>query len=73
MLFNLIPLAPLDGEKIISYLLPPNMAQVFDNIRPYGPIILLVLVMSGSLIHIDVLGKIIGPPLDLLYGLLIGI
>jgi Zn-dependent protease len=73
MLFNLIPLAPLDGEKIISYLLPPNMAQVFDNIRPYGPIILLVLVMGGSLMGFDILGKIIGPPLNFLFGLLVGI
>ena len=43
-LFNLIPLAPLDGEKIATYLLPPSIGRYFDIIRPYGPMILLLLV-----------------------------
>jgi Zn-dependent protease len=72
MLFNLIPLAPLDGEKVASYILPPNMSRVFDQIRPYGPMILLVLVMAGSLMGFNLLGQIIGPPLNLLLGLLVG-
>jgi len=42
MLFNLIPLAPLDGEKILDYLLPPSMQSTFESIRPYGPMILIV-------------------------------
>ncbi len=72
MLFNLIPLAPLDGEKIASYLLPPNMSRVLDDIRPYGPVILLLLVMGGSLLGFDLIGRVIGPPLNFLFGLLVG-
>lgn len=66
MLFNLIPLAPLDGEKIASYFFPPNWSDFLDRIRPYGPMILLALVFLG------VFGRIIGPPLTLLMRLLVG-
>ncbi|MCC7129427.1 MAG: hypothetical protein B6D39_01190 [Anaerolineae bacterium UTCFX2] len=72
MLFNLIPLAPLDGDKIAEYFLPPNLARVFDNIRPYGPIILIVLVLVLPMIGFDFLGIVIGRPLQALFGLLVG-
>jgi Zn-dependent protease len=71
-LFNLIPLAPLDGEKIASYFLPPHLSKYWDAIRPYGPMILLLLVLSGSLLGFDLIGRIIGPPLTFLFGLLVG-
>jgi len=71
-LFNLIPLAPLDGEKILDYFLPPSMAKVFDNIRPYGPVILIVLVLVGPMFGLDIIGMIIMPPLRALFGLLVG-
>ena len=66
MLFNLIPIAPLDGEKIFDYFLPPSWMRVLDRIRPFGPVILLMLVFFG------LIGIIIGPPLRLLMTLLVG-
>jgi Zn-dependent protease len=66
MLFNLIPLAPLDGEKIADYFFPPSWLRVLDRIRPYGPIILLAFVFFG------VLSFIISPPLRLLMNILVG-
>jgi len=72
MLFNLIPIAPLDGEKIFDYFLPPSFARFMDSIRPYGPIILLVLVFGGQLIGINILASILGPPLNTLYNFLVG-
>ncbi len=71
-LFNLIPLAPLDGEKIIDYFLPPSLAKVFEDIRPYGPVILIVVVLLGPMFGVDIIGKIIYPPLLVLYNLLVG-
>ena len=71
-LFNLIPLAPLDGEKILDYFLPPSMAKVFEIIRPYGPVILIVLVLVGPMFGLDIIGMIIMPPLRALFGLLVG-
>ncbi len=65
MLFNLIPLAPLDGDKIAEYFFPPSWDRVLDRIRPFGPVVLLVLVFFG------VIGYIIGPPLGLLLNALL--
>ena len=49
MAFNLIPIPPLDGGRIVSGLLPYRAAAAFDRIEPYGMIILLVLMVGGGL------------------------
>ncbi len=72
MLFNLIPLAPLDGEKVAEYFSPPPLQRVFDWIRPYGPMILIGIVVLGPYLGLDVIGWILGPPLEALFGLLVG-
>jgi len=72
MLFNLIPLAPLDGEKIIEYFLPPSGADFLASIRPYGPMILLFLFIAGPYLGINILGWILGPPMQFLFNSLMG-
>lgn len=72
MLFNLIPIAPLDGEKVLYYLAPPSVARVMDTIRPYGPMLLLLVVFAGSFAGFNLLWTILGPPLQALLGLLVG-
>jgi Zn-dependent protease len=73
MLFNMLPLFPLDGEKVLDYFLPPSAARVFESIRPYSTMILLVLVfVLPRLFGIDLLGTIIVPALNNLTRLLIG-
>jgi len=73
LLFNLIPLAPLDGEKVAAYFFPPRWADFLDRIRPYGPMILMVLIFGGPLIGLNIFGWIMGPPLQALSNLLIGV
>ncbi len=72
LLFNLIPIAPLDGEKIAAYFFPPRWSRVLDTIRPYGPLLLLVVVFGGNLVGFNILGAIMGPPLNALTKLLLG-
>jgi Zn-dependent protease len=72
MLFNLIPLAPLDGEKIADYFFPPSWADFLDRIRPYGPMILLLLFVGGSSLGFNIFGLILGPPMNYIMGLLLG-
>lgn len=48
-IFNLVPIPPLDGSKILMGLLPPQGARAFARIEPFGFIILLLLFYSGIL------------------------
>lgn len=45
--FNLFPLPPLDGGRILTGLLPPRQAYTFSRIEPYGFFIVLGLVLAG--------------------------
>ncbi len=47
--FNLIPIPPLDGSKILQGLLPPAQAVSYARIQPYGMFILLALVLTNAL------------------------
>jgi Zn-dependent protease len=63
--FNLLPVPPLDGSKILMGLLPPRLAMRYARIEPFGFIILLGLIILGI---VDI---IIFPVVRLLAGLLI--
>lgn len=71
MLFNLIPLAPLDGEKVLDFLLPPQLARGFEAIRPYGPMILMAMLFLLPAIGIDLIGLVMTPVMSGLIRLLI--
>lgn len=72
MLFNLIPLAPLDGEKIFDHFLPPSWSRGLQSIQQYGPLILLAILFVGPLVGLDIVGWIIGRPLSYLLRFLLG-
>lgn len=61
--FNLFPIPPLDGSKILLSQLPLNLAKSYQKIEPYGFLILLVLLMvpigRGSLLQ-TILGYFVG-------------
>ena len=48
-IFNLLPIPPLDGSKILMSWLPYNLAKEYQKIEPYGFIILLLLLTTGVL------------------------
>ena len=43
--FNLFPLPPLDGGRIVAGLLPPRAAWTYSRIEPYGFFIVMALVI----------------------------
>ncbi len=49
MILNLFPVLPLDGGRILTAMLPRNLAITFSRLEPYGLIILVVLLLSGIL------------------------
>jgi Zn-dependent protease len=63
---NLIPIPPLDGSRIVYWILPPKPAAAYYRIEPYGTLILMMLIMFG------VLGRIMMPIIRPLLGLLLG-
>lgn len=71
-LFNMLPLAPLDGEKVLEFLLPHSWQGVLQGIRQYGPFILLGFVFLGPYIGFDLFGVVIRKPLLAIVGFLIG-
>lgn len=48
-IFNIIPLPPLDGSKILSSLLPARQLYYYQRIEPYGPFLLIFLLIFGRL------------------------
>ena len=45
--FNLVPIPPLDGSKILAGVLPPEMARGYEKLEPFGFILLLILFYLG--------------------------
>ncbi|ABY92852.1 site-2 protease family protein [Thermoanaerobacter sp. CM-CNRG TB177] len=58
--FNIIPVPPLDGSKVLWSLLPPREAYMISQYEMYGQVILLLLVFTG------VIGQIMGPLMNAL-------
>lgn len=73
MLFNLIPLSPLDGEKVLSYLLPTRLQQGYESIQRYGPLLLMVLLFVLPLVGIDIISWVMSPALTQLQKFIIGV
>lgn len=47
--FNVIPLPPLDGSKILTSLLPARYLSFYRTVEPYGPFLLIILLVFGLL------------------------
>ncbi len=65
-IFNLIPLLPLDGGRVMAGLLPPRQAASYGRLERYGFVVLLLLMFSGAVEWLIV------PPIALVAGLLLG-
>lgn len=61
MLFNLIPLPPLDGGRVLGALLPNFLSKPFMRLEHYGFLILLVLIATG------IFGRLFTPLLNMFF------
>ncbi|MFH1171746.1 MAG: site-2 protease family protein [bacterium] len=48
MVFNLIPIPPLDGSRVLLDVLPERYAAFKQSLERYGPFLLLVLIIAGG-------------------------
>jgi Zn-dependent protease len=65
--FNILPIAPLDGFSILYGLLPYPTSESFKRLEPFGPIILLLLIFFGG----NLFSALVMGPARLLLGLLV--
>lgn len=69
MIFNLIPIAPLDGSKILAGFAPREWDGILATLEQWGPFLLLALVFLGQ----GLLAVIINPPLTFLLRAVVGV
>ena len=66
MIFNLIPLPPLDGSHILKAFLGTKFYHLSEQLDMYGPRILLGLILISWIFNISIFGYIIYPILGLI-------
>ena len=71
--FNLLPVAPLDGFKVWVGLLPIELARPIARMERYGILILMLLFFLGPAVGIDVFGRIVRPAVEGIAGALTGV
>ncbi len=52
MVFNLLPIPPLDGSRVISYFLPPKYLVKYQEFQHLAPMVLLGFILLGGTKHI---------------------
>jgi Zn-dependent protease len=77
MVFNLIPIFPLDGEKVLTYLLllapESGLRRLLDQVRPIGPMILMFMIFAGPLIGFNLIDTLVIVPVNAIFATLVGI
>ncbi len=63
--FNMLPLPPLDGGRVLTGLLPDAQARLVAAIEPFGFVILAVLLMTRSI------GPLVQTPVQMILGVLL--
>ena len=64
--FNMIPVDPLDGFKVVGGILPPHLAMKWYETQQYGIYILMFLLLTGGI------SRIVQPINTLVLGLILG-
>ena len=71
MVFNLIPIPPLDGSKIIMGFLSPRQADKYESFSRYGIYVLIGILLLGSVSGFSIIGAILYPFINFFLGILL--
>jgi Zn-dependent protease len=64
-LFNMLPLPPLDGSRIVAWLLPYRLQHQWHQLEQYAPFLLIAVFMFG--------GRLVSGPIDAVESLLLSV
>lgn len=71
LFFNLIPVPPLDGYRILVGILPPDLAYRMRALEQYGFLILMLAIFFLPMLGLDILGWFVSSPTQLVFSLLL--
>ncbi len=60
--FNMLPVPPLDGSRVLKGLLPAAQAQRYGQLEMYGPILLIGLIIADQMLRIGIIRTWIAVP-----------
>jgi Zn-dependent protease len=66
MAFNLIPIFPLDGSRILTGLLSRQWAERYRELDRTGPMVLMGIVVLGMVTGINLFGYVVSPVISVL-------
>ncbi len=69
--FNLLPIAPLDGFSVALGLLPRDASQALARLERFGPVVLFGIIAVGLFTNVNILWALIGPVINALGELLL--
>jgi Zn-dependent protease len=64
-IFNLIPVPPLDGSRVLMGILPQHLVDSYSRLEPYGFLILI------GLLYLGIIGRVISPIINFLTRMLL--
>lgn len=72
MAFNLIPIFPLDGSRILTGILSRQWAERYRELDRTGPLVLMGIVVLGMVTGINLFGYVVSPVISVLGRLVTG-
>ncbi len=70
--FNLIPLFPLDGSKVVLGILPEKATREYAKLERFGPMILMALFALDFILNTRIISTVLGPVVDCLGRFIVG-
>ena len=70
--FNLIPVFPLDGSRVVGGLIPSRWDRHYARVERWGPIVLIAVVLVDVVFRIGIIWSVIGPVVTTLMTLATG-
>jgi Zn-dependent protease len=71
--FNMIPLPPLDGSRILVGISPPEWGRSIYYLERFGPLLLMAVIFLGMFSGVPILGMFLGPIMSVIIAAFSGV